>query len=320
MFTERLNRIAAAGTANGYVRIRLADARMLNIKAKPHTTDLDEVCLSPGIAVPDTEAWENEDSIELWLTGQSGGGSVYLDVPVEAVRDLIQHHGGEHADQDDVDFPPVDYQIHPLGRDGCYPVYRGTQRIGEIARHGKRWQVITRGGTQWTGGFADSEQAADHLLELADIAAGRVTTAEQDLRAALALHGLTPSRDQDPAMYKEPQTWLNVGPGEGGTFPEMGAEPYVSVHLRDPDYTSEVTIDRAVRATDEWVIVFGFGEPDENGPVEVDGRRFTGWETTALAAYIADWHRAPLAVRAKALAEHRARRMAALIAVGHLPA
>ncbi|MFD9453439.1 hypothetical protein ACFWBC_10155 [Streptomyces sp. NPDC059985] len=320
MFTERLNRIAAAGTADGYVRILLADARMLNIKAKPHTAELEEVCLSPGITVPDTEAWENEDSIELWLAGQSGGGSVYLDVPVEAVRDLIQEHGGEHADQDDVDFPPVDYQIHPLHRDGNYPVHRGTQRIGRIVRRGNRWQVLARGENQWTGNFPGPEEAADHLLELADIAAGRVTTAEEDLRAALAVHGLTPSRDQDPAMYREPQTWLNIGPGEGGAFPEEGAEPYVSVYLRDPDYTCEIAINRPVRDSDEWVIVFGFGEPDEDGPVEVDGRRFTGRDTRALAAYIADWHRNPLAVRAKALAEHRARRMAALIAIGHLPA
>lgn len=61
----------------------------------------DEVCLLPGLFPPATEAWANEDRLEDWLTGGAlgQGGGLYLDVPVQAVRDLIEQHGGEHPDQ-----------------------------------------------------------------------------------------------------------------------------------------------------------------------------------------------------------------------------
>ncbi|MER6744978.1 hypothetical protein ABT394_29840, partial [Streptomyces halstedii] len=45
---------------------------------------------------------ENEDRYEDWLTGGAlgQGGGLYLDVPVQAIRDLIEQHGGEHPDQE----------------------------------------------------------------------------------------------------------------------------------------------------------------------------------------------------------------------------
>ncbi|WP_327286661.1 hypothetical protein [Streptomyces sp. NBC_01205] len=319
MFTARLNRIAAAGTDHGFVTIRLADDRTLNVKAEPASTILEEVYLSPGITVPDTEAWENEDDLELFLNGETCGGSVYLDVPIEAVRDLIQQHGGEHADQDNVDFPPVDYQIHPLNDAGHYPVYRGTQRIGRIARRGKTWHTLLLGGTRWAGEFTDSEQAAYHLLELADLAAGRATTAEQDLRKALAAYSLTAHRDEDTPIGWDRTSWLIIGPGNGGSFPDMGEEPYFMAYLHNPADGDEVTIDRAARVNDEWVTIVGSGDQVEKGPATVEGRSFPGRDVAALAAYIADWHRAPRTVRAEALSEFRARRIAALNLAGQLP-
>ncbi|MGW4731795.1 hypothetical protein ACWEQC_21975 [Streptomyces shenzhenensis] len=33
--------------------------------------------------------------------GEGGGGRLFLEVPVEAVRALIEEHGGEHTEQDD---------------------------------------------------------------------------------------------------------------------------------------------------------------------------------------------------------------------------
>ncbi|MEU2757307.1 hypothetical protein [Streptomyces albidoflavus] len=42
-----------------------------------------------GLDAPGAEAWENQNDWEIWL-----------EVPVQAVRELIEEHGGEHAEQD----------------------------------------------------------------------------------------------------------------------------------------------------------------------------------------------------------------------------
>ncbi|RLU79927.1 hypothetical protein CTZ27_35845 [Streptomyces griseocarneus] len=80
-------------------RIRLADDCALTVKG-PGVDTVDEVFLFPGLAAPDTEEWAREDSVELFLTGNTDAGRMFLDVPVWAVRDLIEQHGGEHEDQE----------------------------------------------------------------------------------------------------------------------------------------------------------------------------------------------------------------------------
>lgn len=99
--TTRLDHLAAAGTDHIFATVRLADGHSFAIKLRPGADVAEEVFLHDGLGVPDAEAWENEDSWEGWLTGGSlGDRPLYLDVPVQAVRELIEQHGGEAAEQD----------------------------------------------------------------------------------------------------------------------------------------------------------------------------------------------------------------------------
>ncbi|MCX4682571.1 hypothetical protein OG413_46155 [Streptomyces sp. NBC_01433] len=99
--TTRLDSLTASGTNHIFDRIRLADGHALTLKTRPGADMAEEVFLFPGLTAPDTEAWGDEDSWEGWLTGGGlDGGPLYLDVPVEAVRELIEQHGGEHDDQE----------------------------------------------------------------------------------------------------------------------------------------------------------------------------------------------------------------------------
>ena len=100
--TTRLDSLAAGGTDHVFARVRLADGLTIVLKTAPGADVADEVGLLPGLFPPATEAWENEDRYEDWLTGGAlgQGGGLYLDVPVQAIRDLIEQHGGEHPDQE----------------------------------------------------------------------------------------------------------------------------------------------------------------------------------------------------------------------------
>lgn len=98
--TPRLDHLAAYGTDQVFARVRLADGHALTVKIRPGADWAEEV-FPHGLDVPDTEPWENEDFVEGWSTGGNAeDGSLYLGVPVQAIRDLIVQHGGEHADQD----------------------------------------------------------------------------------------------------------------------------------------------------------------------------------------------------------------------------
>ncbi|PJE97096.1 hypothetical protein CUT44_14010 [Streptomyces carminius] len=112
--TPRLDRITAGGTNEVFDRIRLADGHTLSLKTRPGADTADEVFLFPGLTVPNTEAWENEDQWEGWLTGGDlGGEPLYLDVPIDAVRDLILQHGGEHEDQESEEPAPGTEEAAP---------------------------------------------------------------------------------------------------------------------------------------------------------------------------------------------------------------
>ncbi|MFJ3183882.1 hypothetical protein ACIPJN_36605 [Streptomyces sp. NPDC086796] len=89
--TPRLDSLTADGTDHSFDGIRLADGNMLTLNVRPGA-ETAEVFLLPGLTAPDTE---------VWLTGgEFGDGSLYGGVPVEAVRELIVEHGGEHANQE----------------------------------------------------------------------------------------------------------------------------------------------------------------------------------------------------------------------------
>ncbi|WP_030200633.1 hypothetical protein [Streptomyces sp. NRRL S-87] len=97
--TPRLDSLTTDGSDfNG---IRLADGHLLTLKICPGAAVAQEVFLYPGLAAPDAEGWGNKDDLEEWLTGGTfRGGSLYGDVPIEAVRDLVVQHGGEHENQE----------------------------------------------------------------------------------------------------------------------------------------------------------------------------------------------------------------------------
>ncbi|MFE7657089.1 hypothetical protein ACFU6M_30080, partial [Streptomyces bottropensis] len=305
MLTERLNRIAAAGTGREYTRIRLADSLMAYVKATPNSTVLEEVYLAPGLAAPDTADWEAEDD-ELVLTGQSASGTLYLEVPADAVGELIEQHGGEHATQD-TDFPPVGFQIYPADDSGRYPVRRGDRRLGYMARRARVWQVLPLGATMWSGAFACSEDAADHLLKTAE-AADRHTArrAEWVLRDALAECGLPLIRGSRAVLGQGPTSWLDIEQLHRPPYP-TGDEPYLLVYLRRQDDEDEMTVDREITDADEWVVLLG--ADDES---QLRGATFGPADTAALAAYVVDWHRDPDASWTAALAADHARRLAAL--------
>ncbi|MFD8415448.1 hypothetical protein ACFV2Q_27420 [Streptomyces sp. NPDC059650] len=103
--TPRLDSLAAGGTHEVFDGIRLVDGHVLTLKTRPGADMAQEVFLYRGLTAPNTEAWENEDDLEVWLTGGNfDDGSLYSDVPIQAVRDLIVQHGGEHENQE----PPTD--------------------------------------------------------------------------------------------------------------------------------------------------------------------------------------------------------------------
>ncbi|MGW2306151.1 hypothetical protein [Streptomyces sp. NPDC001809] len=99
--TSRLDVVVTQGTGHGFTRIRLADGHTVILKTRPGAEAAEEVLLSPGLTAPDTEAWENEDFLDDWLAGGTldNESGTFLDVPIEALRDLITQHGGEHDDQ-----------------------------------------------------------------------------------------------------------------------------------------------------------------------------------------------------------------------------
>ncbi|MFC8224089.1 hypothetical protein ACFUTY_38730 [Streptomyces sp. NPDC057362] len=104
MITARLDYLAAHGTDGIYRRIFLADGKGLSVKGQPGNAQFEEVYLVEGVDVPNSEAWEGEDQWELWLTsdGEDATGRLFYDVPVSAVRALIEEHGGEGAEQDPI--------------------------------------------------------------------------------------------------------------------------------------------------------------------------------------------------------------------------
>ncbi|MEV6357978.1 hypothetical protein [Streptomyces hydrogenans] len=307
--TARLNRIAAAGTGTDYRRVRFADGCMITVEAGPDAVEFTEVATWPGLTVPRTEAWQHEDAVDLFLTCQDvEGGRLFLDVPVTAVRELIEEHGGEHADQD-ADLPPVRHTFGPRAA-ASYPVFLSGQQIGQVTRHDEYWTVPSHAEHGRILEFDDIDEAATHLVHEADIAAGRTTrpvpeptppSAEQALRGELAVHGVTPHRDEEVFIGGDRTSWLVVGLADGA-FPDMEQEPYLLVLMQDPTDGDEVSVDRPVRAVNRWSTVIGTGDPTETTHRDIPGGSFPGRATAALAAYIAQWRRNPFAVRSAAIA------------------
>ncbi|MEV6403928.1 hypothetical protein AB0M58_13415 [Streptomyces bobili] len=122
MSAARFEILGAAGTGPVCRSIRLGDGHTLSV-APPSRADLVPVVyLWPGLEAPDTGEWESEDLAEASLSGVDGiGGREFCDVPLQALRDLIEQHGGEvtAADGDEVVTAPL-AQLRAAGV-LCYP-------------------------------------------------------------------------------------------------------------------------------------------------------------------------------------------------------
>ncbi|MFD0723690.1 hypothetical protein, partial [Streptomyces globosus] len=177
---------------------------------------------------------------------------------------------------------------------------------GYMARRARIWQVLPLGATMWSGAFASSEEAADHLLKAAE-AADRHTAhrAEWVLRDALAECGLPLSRGSQAVLGQGPTSWMEIEQLHRPPY-RMGDEPYLLVYLRRQDDEDEMTVDREVTDADEWVALLG------DDDTQLRGATFAAADTAALAAYVVDWHRDPEATWTAALAADHAHRLAAL--------
>ncbi|MFE2314140.1 hypothetical protein ACFXC8_13255 [Streptomyces sp. NPDC059441] len=101
MITARLDRLIAEGTDRILRPVLLADGHAFSVNIKAGEDQAAAVVLWPGLDAPDGEAWENEDPWESFLTGGDADVSQFLDVPVAALRDLMEQHGGEAPTGDD---------------------------------------------------------------------------------------------------------------------------------------------------------------------------------------------------------------------------
>lgn len=96
MSTARFDSLIAKGTAHTPQSIRLADGHTLSLDIAVGAEAATMVCLWPGLETPAADGWENEDPAETFVTGADmDGGREFCDVPVQALRDLIDQHGGE---------------------------------------------------------------------------------------------------------------------------------------------------------------------------------------------------------------------------------
>ncbi|WP_037899883.1 hypothetical protein [Streptomyces sp. NRRL S-350] len=118
--TQLLNLTAAQGTGYGARTIRLADGNSLSLAAGPRAacepapgengvpddyagpfTSL-EVYLFPGLDAPAGADWRTEVDTAVLVAAHITAkidGRLFLTVPVDAVRALIEAHGGEDPDR-----------------------------------------------------------------------------------------------------------------------------------------------------------------------------------------------------------------------------
>ncbi|MFI0141586.1 hypothetical protein [Streptomyces luteogriseus] len=109
MITARFDRLIAEGTDRIFRPVLLADGHAFSVNIKAGEDRAAAVALWPGLEAPEGEDWENEDSWESFLTGGNADDSQFLDVPVQALRDLVEQHGGEAptAPDDPADTAPL---------------------------------------------------------------------------------------------------------------------------------------------------------------------------------------------------------------------
>ncbi|MFD0209145.1 hypothetical protein ACFVH9_08405 [Streptomyces hirsutus] len=107
MATNLLTQYVSNGTGGTPRQIHLADGHRIAIAAVPESPyRIDEVYLFPGLEAPTDGTWGECATLELLdISGDTGDskGALYFDVPLTDVLTLIEAHGGEHDDQNDID-------------------------------------------------------------------------------------------------------------------------------------------------------------------------------------------------------------------------
>jgi hypothetical protein len=93
--TARLDSLIAEGTSHVHQPIRMADGHTISAVIDAGADLASAVYLWPGLDAPDTDGWEDEDPAEVFVTGGDMDGREFCDVPVQALRDLIEQHGGD---------------------------------------------------------------------------------------------------------------------------------------------------------------------------------------------------------------------------------
>ncbi|MDG5807882.1 hypothetical protein P9869_35600 [Streptomyces ossamyceticus] len=232
MSTARLDSLIAEA-ADISQSVRMADGHTLSLSIEAGAK-VATVYLWPGLDAPDTEAWEYEDNVEVWLTtGSFGEGRLFGEVPVQAVRDLIEQHGGEAvaADDDNVLAAP----LAQLSRAGirCLP-----------------WRDSA--GTYVRVPFADGEEitftgitAPDEDGRIDDVSTGHMVRDHGGWLANLEDGEIVYHSDGKGLQYEEDTAALVAAiieraPRHGGSAPEEG-----------PGDTAEQL---AVKALAEWGI------------------------------------------------------------------
>ncbi|MFE0453104.1 hypothetical protein ACFW2D_17825 [Streptomyces sp. NPDC058914] len=109
MSTARLDSLITEGTSHTFRPVRMADGYTLSLIIEAGADTASAVYLWPGLDAPAADGWENEDPAEIFLTGGDMNGRAFCDVPVQALRDLIEQHGGAApaADGDEVVTAPL---------------------------------------------------------------------------------------------------------------------------------------------------------------------------------------------------------------------
>ena len=303
MSTERLDRLIAEGTHHTFRPVLLHDGHALSVSIERGSDTAASVCLWPGLDAPDGEAWEDEDHLEAFLTGDDTGVREILHVPVRDLRSLIEQHGGEAPATDTEDaaaFPLAHLRaagvrcLEDGGRGGRYlrvPLADATAiTFAATTAHPDRNPDISihhpvRDHLSW------SAQWSDGATVFADVYASDHTARPYVDDTAALMHAVLKRVRQSGGSAPEGgagetaeqlarkalaewgltahldtdsgHTWLVIGHPDTGHVPDMENEPHILVSVYNED-DDEWTVDRPpARPGDQWQVVTDDGAGTE---------------------------------------------------------
>ncbi|MEU5476852.1 hypothetical protein [Streptomyces mirabilis] len=163
MSTARLDSLIAEGTGHVHQPIRLADGHTISAVIDAGADLASAVYLWPGLGSPDTDGWADEDPAEVFVTGGDMNGREFCDVPVQALRNLIEQHGGDvlAAADDEVVTAPL-AQLRAAGL-RCLP-WRDSGHCYVRVPFADGTQVVFSGTAADRDGERGSEVSTHHLV------------------------------------------------------------------------------------------------------------------------------------------------------------